>query len=138
MMKADYIAYLLTKTGVTALVGTRIRPGTLGQSDTGSSIAVQTISHVPASDLEGESGFAKTRLQVDCWADSDNDAAVLAEAVRDASSGFRGAMGNTFVHGCYLETDSDEFEKPTAGTEVQDYRVSMDFEIDHDESVPSL
>ena len=119
-------SYLSTNVGVSALVSTRIYPGTLPQNWTAPAISFQRISGVRLRRLSGPVGRATPRIQIDCWADSYSGAKALAEAVRSAMDGYAGLMGTTTVGSVVLETDIDFYEPDT-----NVYRVSMDYWISH-------
>jgi len=118
--------YLSTDVGVSALVSTRIYPGTLPQNWTNPAISYQRISGERVRNLTGPAGRARPRIQIDCWADSYSGAKALATAVRSAMDGYAGLMGTTRVSSIVLESDTDFYE-----TDIQVYRVSMDFWISH-------
>lgn len=121
--------YLSTNVGVSAIVGTRVYPGTLPQNWTKPAISYQRVSGVRFRNLAGPAGRATPRIQIDCWAESYSGARTLAEAVRSAMDGYAGLMGTTTVGSVVLESDIDFYEPDT-----DIYRVSMDFWISHIET----
>ena len=122
-------SYLSTNVGVSALVSTRIYPGTLPQNWTNPAISYQRISGVRVRNLSGPAGRATPRIQIDCWAESYSGAKALATAVRSAMDGYAGLMGSTRVGSVVLESDLDFYEP-----DIAVYRVSMDFWISHIET----
>ena len=121
--------YLSSDVGVSALLSSRIYPGTLPQNWTAPAISYQRISGERNRILSGPDDRATPRIQIDCWADSYSGARALAEAVRSAIDGYAGLMGTTQVGSVVLESDTDFYEPDT-----NVYHVSMDFWISHIET----
>lgn len=121
--------FLSTDGGISALVSTRVYPGTLPQNWTAPAISYQRISGNRVRNLSGPAGRAAPRIQIDCWADSYSGSKALATAVRSAMDGYAGLMGTTTVGSVVLESDLDFYEPDT-----NVYRVSMDFWISHIET----
>lgn len=143
-IEAALYAHLTANAGVAALVGSRVYPmGSVPQGAAFPRITYQRISSVHEHHQGGVAGLAHPRLQVDCWAQGASGYAAvkaLAEAVRMALDGRRGAMGAgdaaVDVRSVILEGQSDGWEPPTDSSAVGVHRVRMDFIIWHAERVP--
>lgn len=76
--------------------------------------------------LEGATGHASARIQVDAWADSYSDAKRLSRAVRALLSGFSGGR----IQGAFLAGVREDRE---GGTNEADrpFRCSLDFTVEY-------
>lgn len=131
MLEAGFSAHLLDQVPITTLIGTgdraRIWPVRLPQGTREQitpAITFQRVAGIPEYHSRGLAGLVMVRLQVDCWASSYQVAKALADAVRVAVDGFRGAMDAEVVQGVFLRGDRDLYESA-----VDVHRVNMDFEI---------
>ena len=106
----------------------RIYPLMLPQNHTLPAVTFTRIAATRTRSLDGPSGMARAVFQVDAWAATYGGAKTLAETLRQALDGHRGAMGSETVGGVLLTAERDLFDHET-GT----YRVSMDFAIWHQE-----
>ena len=81
----DLYALLIASSPVTALVGTRITPGNASQDTAVPYITYHAPSTVNLNAVDTNVKVAaNTRIQIDCWADSPDDATALADAVETA------------------------------------------------------
>lgn len=139
MIEYDGIrARLLATSAVTDIVGgtshARIYPLRLPQRGKLPAITYQRIDGEREHAMEGTSGLARIRVQLDCWAtdqagrDGYTTVKQLAAAVRGALDGWRGAQGSESIKGAFLIGDRDLHESGF-------FRVSMDFGIWYDESL---
>lgn len=123
-IEAGLYAHLLTDSGVTALVGTRIYPLLVPQDADLPAIAYQRISGPRDHTHDGSSGLAFARMQLTFVASSYDDAKSLGEAVRAAIDGHKGSMGDVTVGACLLDQERDDwatvFESPVVR---QDYLI---------------
>ena len=115
-MEEGLYAHLAADSGVAALVSTRIYPLVVPQDVDLPAIAYQRISGPRDHVHEGASGLVVARMQVTCHAWSYSGAKALAEAVRAATDGFSGTMGEVSVDAALLVNDRDGwaqgFESP--------------------------
>lgn len=100
---SELITYLKTIGGVTALVGTgtaaRIYYGDAKQGVALPYVVVDLKSGTSHEHLNGISGLAMSRVEVNCYGATSAAAWALAEAVRLAPlQKYRGTMGSTYVH----------------------------------------
>lgn len=91
--------------------------------------------------LNGVSGLASNRVQIDCYADSSSAAFELSEDVRLNRNGaggalqmFRGTFGELYIHGIHSEDGYREGEDPPEkGSDKVRFWVSRDYIINHSE-----
>jgi len=120
--------YLLDSAPIAAVVGARVYPSRIPQGVTGTSIVYTRISGGGDYHLQGLSGFARHRYQIDAWAKTINEAASLADFIRDRIDGFRGSMGAVTVHGIFFLDQREDYDE-----EANLHRVGRDYFIDFSE-----
>ncbi len=94
MIEADLRTHLLAQASITALIGARLYPQQLPQGTELPAVTYQRIAGQSLIDHEGAAGIGRARIQLDCWGESYGAAAALADTLRLALSGYRGAMGS--------------------------------------------
>lgn len=124
MIEQVVIARLLADSGVDAVVGDRIYPGSAPQGATSPLIVVNTISLAPGYADDGEIGLDNVRLQIDCYAPNYTGSYNASQAVRAAlSAAFTTEM-------LYPELDVVRDLRDTGTNETEyAFRRSMDFNI---------
>ena len=126
------VARLLATSGVTDLIASRIRPFELRQADGLGGIAYTTISEVPVGRMTGDNNTFRTRMQLDCFAASYNDAKQIQAAVVAALDGYAAGDTDPEITSVRLETASDLPTEHTPGADKRrSYGVSLDFIIWH-------
>lgn len=104
-------------------------------------IVLSETSKQPEYYLGGEAGRHITQVQVDYYTRGTQGSQAAnngAELVRNRLSGYRGTFG-TGCSGCARLTNEVVLaNEPTDATDDWRYRVTMDFEISHTASTPSL
>jgi hypothetical protein len=133
-VRAALVAHLAADTDLVSLVGTRIRPIVRMQKDRlDPTLTYQMISKVDIRDLDGGSGKARARFQLDCWSRDLSTSAAMARRVRALLHGFKGAMAGLTVAESTLADEADRHET-TATSDL--YRVQMDFMIQYQVTIP--
>lgn len=130
-------AYLLGSGAIAALVGQRVYPIKLPQGITASSIVYTKISGLGDHHMQGPSGLARNRVQVDSWAATGDAATALALLVKERLDGFHGSMlwgsnspqASVTVRGIFFDNEN-EFYDDTAKL----YRASQDYFVWYAES----
>ena len=112
------VAYVLTKTAITTLIGTRIMPSPLRQNATLPAITYQLISVQDDILHDGPLGLPMPRIQLDCWATSYAEAKTLGAAVKVAIHAYKGMMGTVQVEQATVENVIDAFEPITGKQRV--------------------
>lgn len=135
----DCRTYLLTKSAITALVGTRIWPEKIPESRRVFPCIVYTlVSQVPAHDLAGGAGWAESRLQLDSYAKTSKVRGTLTETIRDKMQGFSGTMGGATVDSVVYQNSRNEYEIPQDKSDVGLYRNAADYWLRHQQAVPTF
>jgi len=135
-MRVGLRAYLLDDAAIAAIVGSRVHPLVLPQGDTGPSIVYSRISAVGDHHMSAASGLVQTRLQLDCWAASLDNAAALADLVKQRLDGFSGTMlwgedspaEAIVVQGIFFDGEREDFDNA-----AKLHRVSRDYLIWYEE-----
>ena len=120
---------LIADSDVSALVGTRIRPDKLAQTETLPAIAYTEINTEHDQGIDGPVGSRLTRLAVGCFDDSRLGANALAEKVRLAIDGETGTFGSETVDACVLEDTNQQDIQPDDGSDVGQYVTTLIFLI---------
>lgn len=121
---------LSTTAGLTSLVSTRIYPDLMPQSPTLPAVTYQMISNVEEERHRGQTGDARPRFQLTCWASTALAAAAVATQVRLAVMAMAGTIEGIVISGVWLSGESRGYEPDT-----QRYFAARDFLISHKEAV---
>src|SRR5262245_24423190 len=104
-------AFLLADSGISAAVGgERVFPVTLPQGENRPSVVYTRISGVGDHHMQGASGLARPRYQIDAYAPLADEANALADLVKARLDGYRGPMGVITVQGAFFETERDDYQ----------------------------
>ena len=60
--------------------------------------------------MQGASGLSRPRFQIDAWAATQDDAAALANLVKDRIDGYRGLMGTVPVQGVFFADERENYQ----------------------------
>lgn len=104
-------------------------------------VVLYQILSEPYHDLQGEIGKSKSIVQVDIW-DDGIDAVLHVKRAGNAirgifANGFRGALveGGIHLDGCEVTRYDVTGTKRMDGSEIVDYRCSMDLETVHEDPI---
>ena len=132
LFTASFFEFMAAQATLTAVVGQKIYP--FGETPTGTPlpyVTYQIIDNLHVHNQGGPSGLANPRLQIDSWAETEYDAALLAKIIRLILDGFRGTMGDpgneTIVRVAVNDSDNEQFSPPNDATQKGAYRVQADF-----------
>ena len=142
---ADLRTYLMSKSSITALVGTRCFKNKIPETVKTYPLIVYTqISEVVPHTVTSVAGFAGTRVQIDCYAAGTDStkADTLAAAVYSVLAAFpplgtAPTMGSSTVTSVVFKGSRDMYEEPQDGSDVGLFRNSMDFWFRHDVATPA-
>jgi len=134
-------AYLLDDAAIAALITpasgpARIYPITLLQGQTQPSIVYTRISGQGDHHMQGASGLARPRIQIDCWSQSADTATTLANLVKERIDGYRGSIlwgedspeEAIVVQGIFFDSEREDWDQESGL-----YRVSRDYLVWHEE-----
>lgn len=129
-MLTDFRTVALAGAGVSALLGSRLRPIRRDQTDPLPAAALNVISRGDDVTMSGPSGYIATRVQVDVYGITYTDARAAADALIARLHGFAGTQDATVFQGVMLDNESSGFE---AGDTEQDRlaRIRLDFMVHH-------
>lgn len=134
-MLSDLRTFLLADTAIAAVVGDRVFEQVLPQGTAVPSIRIWIVDGKSQEHLEGGSGLAMDRVQVDCYASTPPAADSLSTLVRLRLQGHIGAMADTYVDGIvHLAGPRHGQDQPTKGSDQWRFITSRDFEIAHQEA----
>ena len=133
----DVRTYLLTVSAVTDIVGSRIFPRMMPQGESLPAVVFSLIGSTSEPRLLGASGGVRALVQIDCYAETHIVCNNLAEKIRLSLHGYSGTAGSSTVE-AMLDAKREMFDAPTDASDVPAYRVSLDFEIWHNEAIPSF
>lgn len=129
-------AFLLADAAILALVADRVFPIVLKPGETQTSIVYIRISGQGDHWMQGSSGLARPRYQIDCWAQTPGAANALANLVKERLDGYRGPMpyGSNSpqdfvtVQGVFFTDEREDYDPAN-----KMYRVGRDYFIWHRE-----
>ncbi len=125
-MEEALIARLLADTGVAAIAGARVFPGSRPQGAALPAVVLNQISGGPLYADDGEVGLEQARIQIDCWAESYAAAKLLARAVTASLSAFEGTVGATTFQ--FIELDIEQDLREGGGDAASyPFRTALDF-----------
>ena len=120
------VSILVASSDVTSYVGSgtsaRIFPVQLPQGEKMPSIVYSRITELSDYHMEGDSGLATARVQVDAWGIRPDIASGLSNAAHDVLSGFRGVQEEVEIQGVFHVNSREDFD---ASAEL--FRMSRDY-----------
>lgn len=124
---------LIGNAAVTALIGTRVYPMFLAQGYTLPAISYQRITGSRPREAADKTGRVNAHFQIDCWADSYTTARDLAGKVITCLDNHRGTLGTGTAAMDDVGTIETIAERDDYNTEVEVYRVILEFLIPYKE-----
>lgn len=117
-------AALLLESDITDLVESRIYPVLAPQGERRPLIVLTRVSEGEDFVLKGPSGLLQTRVQIDCWAATPDEASALAEAVRARLHGLSGVWLGITISGAFAGSIREDQDRETHAFRVgRDYMV---------------
>jgi len=130
--------YLLTKSAITDLIGTRLRPSSLAQTDTLPAMTYQELFTNHSYTLNSAAGIEECWLELVCFASTRTATDNLADVLRQQLQGFRGTAGNVEVISSQLDDSGHGFEVPQDDSDAGKYRATLRFRISVQETIPTF
>lgn len=118
---------LIADTAVKAIT-TRCYPAKIPQDPTYPLILYYKVPGMRDHHLQGPSGLAHPRFQIEAWATTYDAAKTLANAIRVALDGYAGTQGAVKIGSILMESERDVYEEA-----VSCHRVIMDWFVWHSE-----
>jgi hypothetical protein len=129
--------YLLTKTEITDLVGTRVYPSALPQNADLPAIVYDVMGGAPDDVLTGSSGSYHALIDIECISTNHIDSNDLAEQIRLVTQGYFGAMGGEQCNACRLLGRLEDYQPPIDGSDLGRHVVAITLEITHNQTIPT-
>lgn len=120
---------LLENSSITALIDERIYPSIIPQGGLTPCVVIRRISTRNEHTLLGRTRLSHSRVQFDCYSDSDKDVAdAIAKAIQESGiDSYQGTTEEIRFHGAEFERgDEDEVDNPTDGNEEFRYITTFD------------
>jgi hypothetical protein len=132
-------AYLVDRSEITDLVGTRVRFGRFDQDDPRPGITFLCPSNLRGHHLDGCNGAAVARVQFDCWADDPADALACKIALEGVLDGMpRSTLSGIDVVGVLQVGEADLTEDPRDGSGRFLHHIAVDYRFDYRVSIPAF
>ena len=129
--------YLLTKTAITDLVGTRVYPSVLPQNAEVPAIVYDVMGGSPDDVLSGSSGSYRAVVDVECISENHITSNDIAEQIRLVTQGYFGAMGSEQCNACRLLGRFEQYLAPIDGSDLGRHVVAISLEITHNQTIPT-
>ncbi len=135
--------YLLSKSAVTSVTGTRVYSDFMPQNNAiYPAIFCSQVSQLPAHTLETGGGYAESRVQIDVFANHASDRDSLVEVLRNELQGFpqngEGSALAATATSIVYRGSRDLYEPPTDNSDKGLFRNSTDYWVRHLQAVPSF
>lgn len=129
-MKSGLVSLLTGESTVNAIVGSRVYISNAPQKATFPHIVITQMGSNENGALDGNSGNLRMiDYQIDCRAKTSVGAESLGNAVRTFIDDYSGAAGSYTIGAVLMNSEVDDFEPPTDGSETGTYVVSLDLTI---------
>jgi len=133
--------YLVGFESITDEVGTNIWKYHLPQTFDwgGPAVSLWRVSETHDHSLDGGSGVARARIQVDTWSLDPEDAEHVAEEIRLVLQGYRGPLTeDVYAMSILLDNIAVLPEPPEAGTDVWRHHIASDYMVIYREPKPQF
>ena len=114
--------------GMLAAIAPAYMAGEVPQDTEGAYVVLQRTSRSPHHHLSGVPTLQEETYQIDCYGETEGEAADLADDIRHELDGASGELGAEFEHGrawAAVEDVMDDFEPPRSGEERPKFRTVM-------------
>lgn len=140
--RGDLVTYLKAHSGLSALIGTRVRARRPRQGDTYPLVTYRIASQDTEYEVEGAAGPAETRVRFVAWGGNGTDCDIAADNVNEqlrlALSGFTGTFTTTVVNSVQKDNEVDVEAMPKDGTSQPTVGIETDYIIIHQQTKPSF
>lgn len=127
----DAIYSLLSSDGpLSALVDTRIDPILVPQSDAMPAVTFKQLPSSRDDTLGGPTGLVRSQWEFTCWGAAYADARAVADALRQAISGYDGTVLGVVIQAVMAPSDEHDVPANPAGKNVaRRYGKALEFTI---------
>ena len=130
--------YLLTKSAITDVVATRIRPDVLAQGDSLPAMVYLELYTSHVHTLAAAAGIEECMLEFACYSETRVEADSLADLVRQQLQGYRGTAGSVEVISSTLDDTGHSYEHPTDDSDSGKHITTLRFRIHVIETIPTF
>ena len=130
--------YLLTKSAVTDVIGTRLRPDVLAQSDSLPAATYSELFTNHSHTISGAAGIEDCTLEIVCSSTTRTQADSLADTIRQQLQGYRGTAGSVEVMSCQLDDTGHGYQQPQDDSDQGTYLTALRFRIHVQETIPTF
>ena len=123
-IQADIRTYLLTQTGITDLIDSRIYALKLPIDVTFPALTYSTVSSIRTRSHSGDSSLTTPRIQLSCWGEVYEDCRNLVTQLVNSLESYKGLMGSTTVYSSFVENEIDAYD-----SESKIYHIPVDIKI---------
>lgn len=109
----DLHAEILSDSGVTDLIGTRLRYGRARQKETMPYVVYQILTKIPTLTHDGDARHAQMPMQFDIWAATHYQATQVADALESKLVGIKTSRGSTGIQFGNLDRAFTAFDDET-------------------------
>lgn len=127
-VEAAIIQLLIADSGVSAIVGDSVWPGSKPQASGFPAIVVNWIEGEPIYTADGETGLNRVRFEIDAWAETYTGAKDLAAAVKTVLSAFQGTNSGVTIETALFESERDYREGGSNSDEYL-FRSNLDLTV---------
>lgn len=143
MIEFDLAAYLLTRTAVTDVIGSRIYANRAPQTTDANKRQARIVYTLSAGSVrhyhtQGASGLVEADIQLGIVAATYSAARDLYEIIRDEIDGFRGTWNGTTIDRATLTPPSNGSQEPTQGDDIGFPAVACTVQVFYQETIPAL
>lgn len=116
---------------VAALSGLKVHVDQAEQGTATDHVVINRLGEDPHNHLGGVGGLKSATIDLDCKAQTPDDAEALANAIERDLEPYTGAMGTITVDAVILQDTSDWWEAAKSGREVDRYVTTKEFTIQY-------
>ena len=130
--------YLLTKSAITDVIGTRLRPDVLAQSDSLPAATYNELYTTHGHTIGAAAGIEDCMLEITCYSDTRTESDSLADLIRPQLQGYRGTAGSLAVMSCQLDDTGHGYEQPQDDSDQGKHITALRFRIHVEETIPTF
>ena len=129
MMLASLYSFLTDTDAITTLVSTRIYPGGAPRGESRPWVTFDKTGGAAEQAMSGPTDLSVARVRITSWADSLEDAVIVASAINGALDGKTGTVGSHYVQGAFRDNETSGIAPLDDNSDVVVDFVAQDFEI---------
>lgn len=136
-IRADLRSYLLSKSSITTLVGSRIYPQEAPQGAVYPRIIYQETGGERDRTLDGANRLTKTSFDLTAQSQDGDNAKAISDALANVLDVYQGQMARTTVQGVFVTANSDNLIPPDGADEKSVKESSISIDLWYESAVPT-